>query len=105
MKFKPSVSLRQGIGLALGSPAGVFVLGCFAAPSLLQLISPLDSPLGIPFFTAWPVLLWLSIGLTVVVVTFSGILGPVRDPSTVSRAEAWTASWCGLFGARSLGRR
>ena len=68
---------------------------------LLQLISPLDSPLGLPFFTAWPVILWLSIGLSVVVVTFSGLLGPVRDPLSVSRTEAWTASWCRFYCVRS----
>ena len=90
--FKPSISIRQGIGLALGSPAGVFVLGCFAAPSLLQLISPLDSPLGIPFFTAWPVLLWLSIGLAVYLSGGFGTAKPSRFRSMrtvlVSRATS-----------------
>ena len=69
------------------SPGFAFVAGCLAFPWLLEQIIPIGEPLGSAFLMAWPVLLWSSVGVAVVLLTFSG---PCME---LTRNDAWVASW------------
>ncbi|CAE8597158.1 unnamed protein product, partial [Polarella glacialis] len=63
--------MLRGVLDVILSPGGFFVASCMAAPALLEQIIPIGAPLGAPYLFAWPVLLWTSIALIVIGVTFS----------------------------------
>lgn len=71
------------------SPGFLFAYGCLLFPALLELVRPIQQPLGFAYLFAWPVLLMVTVGMIVVAVTFS-------DPSKVKKLnqlDAIIASW------------
>lgn len=90
-----------GLRLAVATPAFIFVAGCLVAPAVLEIVgTPLGLPLGMPYVFAWPVLLWVGIGIATVAVTFRDASGPngtgcrpCRSDEMASRWDPWIASW------------
>ena len=73
------------------SPAGIFMLFCLLMPPMLEFMLPMDKPLpiGVEYWFAMPVCIWLSIGMAVVNFTQSN----KKAVKTLSKAETWIASW------------
>merc|ERR1712216_644778 len=68
---QPDSPFVKGLKSVVMSPGGFFWAACLVTPPLLELIIPIGAPLGLEYFLAWPCVLWHSIGLAVIFVTFS----------------------------------
>lgn len=83
----------DGLRRTVLTPPFAFVLACLLAPPLLEVWGqPLGEPLGVEYLGAWPVLLWTSIGLLVIAVTFKGG-ADAGFVERLSREDAWIAAW------------
>ena len=73
---------------------------CLALAPALEVVMPLGEPLGLAFFAAPPVRLWLGVGLAVVACTWCGS----AELTTLSRIDAAVASWylCNGFFFNSM---
>ena len=73
------------------SPAGLFMACCMLLPPILEVVLPMDKPLpiGVEYWFALPVCLWLSIGMAVVIFTHSD----KKAVKELSKVDSWAASW------------
>ena len=66
--------LKEGVSEALITPVGLFVICCYFTPLILELIQPIHPEVTFqmlpPYLFAWPVLLWCTVGLVTVFITF-----------------------------------
>lgn len=79
----------RGLRSVAVSPAGLFIVACFALPYVLEVVAPLGEPLGLAYLAAWPVLLWTGVATVVVAVTFWN--DELVEPLT--QTESYIASW------------
>ena len=81
----------EGLKKTFITPPCAFVIACLLGPAMLELFGePLGQPLGLAFWTAWPLMLFSGIGVCVVAYTFRGGPGYVEK---LSRVDAWIAAW------------
>lgn len=83
------MAIARQLSLIILSPAGIFMLGCLAFPIILEQIVPIGEPLGLSYIFAWPVILWGSVGVFVVVYTFSDPGRVVELKATDTMVAAW----------------
>ena len=92
--------VTRGLEAALVTPVGAFTVSCYFAPLLLELIQPIhehgiSTNMMLSYLFSWPVLVFSSIGLATIFITF-------RDGSTtkLEPADRLATSWyfcCGFF--------
>lgn len=81
----------EGLKRTFFTPPCAFVVACLLGPALLEHFGePLGEPLGLAFWTAWPLMLFLFIGVCVVAYTFRGGSGYIEQ---LDRMDAWIAAW------------
>ncbi len=95
--------LKEGVSEAMITPVGLFVICCYFTPLILELIQPIHPEVTFqmlpPYLFAWPVLLWCTVGLVTVFVTFRE-RQLSNNKVKLNANDKLAASWyfcCGFF--------